>query len=246
MISFTTHKFPFKRKLILFSDKPSLKFGLFDVYLQSFYKNVKFGFRRTPKYTKIIDLSNDIFIDSFSRSTNYDIRKAKIENIICETTYDKVAFLAIYNSFLSIRKIYGTITDEELINYGEALIIRKAFINANETLVFHSYIYDSNIKRVRLLHSVSNTFDITKIPEDKALIGRANKLLHYDDMLYFKERGCLTYDFGGYAYNTDNKSLIGINSFKDSFGGIMVEESNYVSYLIYLFKLLTQRMRLKD
>ncbi len=240
MISFTTHKIPINRKLILFSEKPSLKFGLFDVYLQSFYKNTKIGFKRTPKYTKLIDISSDIFIDSFSRSTQYDIRKAKLENIICETSNDKDSFIAIYNSFLSIRKISGAkISEKELSIYGDAFIIRKAYINANETLVFHSYIYDSNIKRVRLLHSVSNNFDITKMPEDKALIGRANKLLHYNDMLYFKEQGCLTYDFGGYAYNTNNKSLIGINSFKDSFGGLMVEESNYVSYLIYLFKLLT-------
>ena len=47
------------------------------------------------------------------------------------------------------------------------------------------------------------------------------------DMIYFKKEGYAIYDFGGYAYGTNNPDLIGINNFKDQFGGELVEESNF-------------------
>jgi lipid II:glycine glycyltransferase (peptidoglycan interpeptide bridge formation enzyme) len=53
-------------------------------------------------------------------------------------------------------------------------------------------------------------------------------------MLYFKEKIYLEYDFGGYAFGTSNAKLQGINKFKDSFGGELVEQSNYIPFLINL------------
>ncbi|MEI2749887.1 MAG: hypothetical protein V9E88_14145 [Ferruginibacter sp.] len=49
------------------------------------------------------------------------------------------------------------------------------------------------------------------------LIGMANKLLTAKDIGYFKEQGYKMMDFGGYAENTEDKSLKGINDFKLSF-----------------------------
>ncbi len=95
---------------------------------------------------------------------------------------------------------------------------------------------DNQIKRVRLLHSASKIYSITDEPSEKAMIGRANRLLHFSDMQRFKELGYEIYDFGGYAHQTNDNMLIGINNFKDSFGGQLVEESNYQSILKHWLK----------
>ena len=59
--------------------------------------------------------------------------------------------------------------------------------------VFHSYIVDMEDKQVRLLHSCSS-FRSEKLLAN--LIGRINKLLHWEDMIYFKKCGIRQYDWG--------------------------------------------------
>lgn len=55
--------------------------------------------------------------------------------------------------------------------------------------------------------------------EDKGLvnaIGRANKYLHWQDILYFKEKGMKSYDWGGCG---EEEAVANISSFKRKFGG---------------------------
>jgi lipid II:glycine glycyltransferase (peptidoglycan interpeptide bridge formation enzyme) len=242
MISFVIKQFPIHRELILFSPEPSLRLGLFDNYIQSFYKNTKFGFKRSVKFTKLIDLTSQQFTDSFDKKTLYEIRRATLEGIRCKSSVNIKEYISFYNEFINKKNLTSFLSEQELKRYSNAFILRVAYLDGDEILVFHSYLIDMTIKRVRLLNSVSNIHDNTLNPSRKSLIGRANRLLHFEDMLYFKELGFITYDFGGYAYNTKDKSLMGINHFKDSFGGILVEESNYESYLIFAFKAISNNL----
>ena len=50
----------------------------------------------------------------------------------------------------------------------------------------------------------------------KALVGRANRLLHMNDILSFKELGYSTYDWGGCS--DENEDLRKIANFKRGFG----------------------------
>jgi hypothetical protein len=119
--------------------------------------------------------------------------------------------------------------------YQSHVVITKA-IYKDEDVVMHAYLFDDNFKRVRLLHSAS-LFRIEKDPQYRAVIGRANRLLHFKDMCYFKEKGYQEYDLGGYAHGTTDESLLKINQFKDSFGGALVEESDFSPILarVYTF-----------
>jgi lipid II:glycine glycyltransferase (peptidoglycan interpeptide bridge formation enzyme) len=236
MISFVTCKFPIKRKLILFSEKPSIKYGILDEYMHSFCTKPIFGLKRFPKYTKLIDLSDGSFSNDFHKITNQQIRKARTDGIQCRITDNIKEFVYLNNRLIEEKKISGLLSEEELRKYGDAFLLRVAYINENQILVYHSYLYDSSIKRVRCMHSVSRIHDENTTQEEKALTSRANRLLHYEDMLYFREQGCITYDFGGYAYNSADKGLLGINNFKDTFGGVLVEESIYIPYIIYIIK----------
>lgn len=101
----------------------------------------------------------------------------------------------------------------DLSGYREqnALAITKASLHG-KVLVYHTHIVDSQY--VRLLHSASHFRNDTEIP--RALVGMANRYLHKEELLYFKNRGNLFYDWGGAGETEDVKS---ITEFKKSFGG---------------------------
>ena len=79
--------------------------------------------------------------------------------------------------------------------------------------------------------------------ERRSLIGRANRALHYLNMLNFKDRGITTYDLGGYALGTQDPELQEVNEFKDSFGGQLIEESNYISLPLHWARKLNALLR---
>lgn len=240
MVSIITKSFLIKRKLIFFANEPSLKMGLFDNYMQSSCLQRKFGFKRTAKFTKLIDLSDDNFIDGFSKNTRYDIRRGASEGITCKTITDISACTRFINRFLEDKNLGVNITRNDLDIYGESLVIRAAFSAEGKELVYHTLLCDKTINRVRGLHSASIIHDKSLSPYEKAVAGRANRYLDYDNFLYFKDLGYRFFDLGGYAYDTENESLQGINRFKDGFGGTLVEESNYESLPVYYLKILKQ------
>lgn len=82
-----------------------------------------------------------------------------------------------------------------------------------EIVAYHIYVAGDNI--VRLLYTVS-AFRGSSDSTARNAIGRANRLLHYEDMLYFKKLGFSLYDWGGYSSDPE---LFGINEFKKGFGG---------------------------
>lgn len=91
-------------------------------------------------------------------------------------------------------------------------IVFSTVWHEGEMLVFHSYICDG--EDTRLLHSAScfreGDADV------QAMTGRANKRLQWEDMLYFKKKGLLRYDWGGIS---DFENPNGIDEFKLKFGG---------------------------
>ena len=238
MISITVSNSPFRRKINYFSAGPALKSGLLDIHKQCYCSNPRFGFKRAPKFTKLINLDDPNFEDFFCRTTRYHIKKAKSEGVKCCTTSDLKSYALFYNEYMNRKKMPGFVSEEKLGIYGEALVMRAAYLNEGQFIVFHSYLLDKTIRRVRLLNSFSGIHDTSLTTDQKSAIGRANKFLHCDDMKYFRDEGFTIYDFGGYSMATNDKSLNGINNFKDSFGGILVEESDYESYIIISLRLL--------
>ena len=55
--------------------------------------------------------------------------------------------------------------------------------------------------------------------EDRALVGRANRWLHWQDMLRFKRMGMKRYDWGGLFEDESVPERAGLNRFKKDFGG---------------------------
>ena len=92
--------------------------------------------------------------------------------------------------------------------------------NEEEVLVWHSYLGDGKI--TRLLQSCSSYREADG--QYRNLVGRANRLLHWEDEKTFKGMGYETYDWGGIS---NREEIRNITAFKKSFGGEQVDLYNY-------------------
>ncbi len=184
------------------------------------------------QHTLISDLDDanaESLLLTFSSTVRNEIRRAEREGVICKAfTSDDLRIRSdIINIFADM---YGEMYAEKGMDRALEINSVKAYIENNAFLltsayivdmpcVFHSYIIDSS--NARLLHSCSE-FRV----QDNAIkntIGRANKFLHYKDMLYLKELGVVSYDWGGIS---NPKQPNGIDKFKMSFGGEPIDYYN--------------------
>lgn len=212
--------------VIWFSGRPSTWNCMLNYYKQSNYCGPVAGYYRESFFTKIIDLNTEIsaFTAGFDRDTVYEIRRALKDGVTTSVETNLAYFIEFYNLFAPTKRLAKL--NSTIYKYGSRIIITKATYN-EEDIVMHAYLVDDGLKRVRLLHSAS-LFRIEKDTRVKAVAGRANRLLHFNDMCLFKQQGYQTYDLGGYAIGTKDEVLLKINQFKDSFGGKLVQESDYL------------------
>lgn len=198
------------------------------------------GFKRVPFFTALIDLSMDRgeILSRCGKNTRYKIRRAERDNVKIEIEHDKNRFIAFYNSFCRDKKLQR-LKLTSLERFGMKLCITKAMYN-DKSLAMHAYLVDQNISRSRLLYAAT-LFRQEKNSVKRNFIGMANRFLFYKDMVFFKDSGIRQFDFGGYAKNTDDRDLSGINEFKEGFYGVVIEESNYLSYPLYFYALLRKK-----
>ena len=195
--------------------------------------NIKSSFLFIKKnfYTLHSDLSlnENEMLKKFSATIRNEINRSEREECIFNPLDSKENFISVYNDFAAQRGIAG-VTMNKLTEINTNLVITSCLINGIITSV-HSYLIDPDSKRVRLLHSGTQRFSDVL---DRNMIARSNKYLHFKDMLKFKEEGFEIYDWGGIAYETEDKGLQGINKFKESFGGKLVKEKELLSILYFL------------
>jgi hypothetical protein len=88
-------------------------------------------------------------------------------------------------------------------------------------LVCHAYLVYGG--RARSLYSASLRL-AERDPGRLSLMGRANRLLHWEDILRFRAEGLGLYDFGGWYGGTEDRQRLAINRFKEGFGGRRITE----------------------
>lgn len=209
-----------------------------------FYKKIMFWYEITPPFENNIDFieikssikkesifsipfhtifvnlnqnEKDIF-NGFNKTTKYEIHRAlekdKIEysiNLIPEKS-DIDAFVIFYNKFAE-RKGLGDINEKmlKLYHLNNSLVISTASFE-DKILIYHCYLKIN--KTLRLLKS-ANTINEPNV--SKGLVGRANRFLHWKDILEFKLQNFDIYDFGGIYLGTKKTNLISITEFKFNF-----------------------------
>jgi lipid II:glycine glycyltransferase (peptidoglycan interpeptide bridge formation enzyme) len=222
------------------------KFSLPDMLWLTAWQHVKQNKRRIygvrqPSHTieNNLSLTADALFTGYGKTVQVEIKQAEKAGVTCFFKQDIDAFVRFYNAFARHRDIDDT-SVERLQRMEHCLCLSFA-MKESQILAAHSYIIDKQSGVVRLMQSASLRL---KEGADKQLTGRANKLLHYFDMLYFKKEGFTIYDFGGYAMDTTDPGLQGINRFKLSFGGAVTVCYNYWSYPYYVIKKIAARVGL--
>lgn len=242
MIILSLKKAFFKYKIIWFSKSPDIcSIISFSEFRQCESLNSKKGFLRLPFYTSHINLMNDIkeIFASFDKNTKYEVNRAIRDGVQFEINKNQEDFINFYNEFAK-NKNREKISKRDLELYASHLLITSA-THENIALVMHSYVVDNDGKRVRLLHSASS-FRSAFLTSEKALIGRANRFLHYSDIVYLKNRGYCIYDFGGVDLGSTNTEATKISKFKFGFGGVVVTESNFISYPLALWIIIRSKI----
>ncbi|KYP13257.1 hypothetical protein [Flavihumibacter sp. CACIAM 22H1] len=198
----------------------------------------------SPGYTDTTyTIENDLTLDpetilaGFVKSNRQQIRQAEEAGVTCVFHDDVEGFVDFFNEFARSVNI-GT-TSVRRIEEMKGFLKLSYAKHEGRILVAHSILIDDTYKIVRAFHSASKRTDDAF---DKSLIAKANKALHYHDMLHFKELGYKVYDFGGYTQNTEDKALLGINNFKASFGGEVVACTNYYTVTYQLLKKIGSMM----
>ena len=191
------------------------------------------GFVRRTFHTKLVDLraTPDEILASFQPRTRSMIRQAGKLGVSTGEEVDRGRFLALYNAFAAQRGL-AQLTGLHPLARPDATIVTAARL-ADRVLVMRGYLVDRGAARVRNLVSCAELH----APDDaeaRKLTGLAHRLLVLEDMLRFRSQDLRDYDFGGYALGTEDPKLASINRFKDSFGGRIVAEPNYVSLPLHL------------
>lgn len=136
--------------------------------------------------------SEDILFSNIAKNTKYKINRAIREGVETEKA-SLEEFLPFFNNFAPTKNL-KKITINNLKAYNDALVITKAFLN-DVVFAMHAYVVDNEERRARLLYSATVNRNTSSI--DLNLVGRANRLLHWHDMLMFKKLDLSIYDWGG-------------------------------------------------
>lgn len=191
---------------------------------------------REANYTVQLDLTKprEQILEDFSRTVKSQVRNSEKDGVRCYFDQDIDKFVNFFNEFAPKKGISHE-TAERIRAYGDALKISYAELNG-QILATHTYVYDAEQRIVRQMHSASKRFDENF---DKNKIGRANKYLHYCDMLAFKDQGITAYDFGGYQEPNSDKVIESLLNFKLDFGAEKKTSANYFTFSYFLLKKLS-------
>ena len=187
-----------------------------------------------------LEQGSDTIHSNFSKQIRQQVRIAETEGIDCTFNTDINTFTDFFNDFAR-KKNTDLVSRRRMEEFGNGVKLSFALYNG-EILAAHSYLADKEAGIVRHHHAATRRLD-DKV--DKNLIGRANKYLTVKNILHFKEQGYKIFDFGGYAKDTADESLKGINNYKLLFGGKVVESVNYFSYSYWFLKKLSKLFGIK-
>jgi hypothetical protein len=178
-------------------------------------------------HTLVIDLtaSEKTLWNGFKKDVRNMIRRAEREgvHVAFDRQNDRATMDSLENAYakLQARKSIYPFNRKRLLTLAERgrLSLSTSESKDGEILSWHTYYVAGECAR--------GLYFVTNLSQDdssdrKSLIGRANRLHHWQDMLHFRARGCKLYDLGGWYTGSADRALLQINRFKEGFGGNVV------------------------
>ncbi|SHF28273.1 hypothetical protein SAMN05444392_11345 [Seinonella peptonophila] len=190
-------------------------------------ENKRFTLHKRFKTLQIdIKQSEKNLYSNLNRNTRYNIKRAKREQlkfeISTQPTEEEIDdFSVLYNRFAK-KKGIAPCNINKLRALRKKNLLMISYVKDQNNQILCSHVSSTNDDRAYLIYSCSIRLFVD--PSQKNKIGRANKYLHWMEMLYFKQSGCSIYDFSGLSLEVDNVELQKIDQFKRRFGGTEVME----------------------
>ncbi|BCB05660.1 hypothetical protein [Bacillus sp. KH172YL63] len=177
-----------------------------------------------------LEQTEDELFKAMNRTTRYQINRAFKEShtvTILDTpsVKDIEEFVQFFIPFAKEKDIPPCSHSKLLSLRKEGmLVLTKVVDKDGRKLASHAYSLTEG--KASMIHSCSGRFEFGHNAE-RNRIGRANRLLHWNDMLYFKGKHFKTYDFVGLSFDDRDKAMKNITEFKKGFGGREVMEYKY-------------------
>jgi hypothetical protein len=195
--------------------------------------------KKTPFYDRfhlrlqgrnlMIDLtkSEDELFSDMRKNTKYEVNRAskrddlKYVESVSPTDDELDVFSHFFDQFAESKGIPKCKDDKlRALRDQDALTLSYVQDNSGIVLCYHAIITQGKYGTV--LYSASEREGIDK--QRKRLVGRANRFLHWNDFLSFKQKGFDWYNFGRIYSDEDGVAEKNINQFKRDFGGEEVRE----------------------
>lgn len=177
--------------------------------------------------------SPEELLQQMTKNTRYEVRRALNKDELCTEFLMDISeqelqdFLTLYNAFADLKNL-GHIGEAKIRKLAAdgMYAVTKCYSSDGTLLVEHTYYLDKEDKRAMLATSCS-LYRKEEYVRYKNLIGRANRMMHYQDMLYFKSEGYEIYDFNGISDFSEETHAIA--EFKRGFGGnVITYQSGFV------------------
>ena len=180
------------------------------------------GARTTPSLTLVVDLSRpaDSILESFGKDCRYKVKRADSRDGLCaefilEPENRLEEFCAFYDAFAAekgLRPSYHAWLYAACV--ARQLVLTRV-TRDGEALVWHAFLVYGENAWLQYTGSCFRNRD----SHYRAVVGRANRWLHWQEMLRFREQGMVRYDWGGLFEDESAPEREGINRFKKEFGG---------------------------
>jgi hypothetical protein len=167
-----------------------------------------------------LSVNEDAITDKFCKNCRYEIRRAETKDglgteLIMDPESRLDEFRAFFDAFASQMSL--ALSDRQwLVAACKARqLALTVATRGSEALVWHAYVMSGNTARLQYSGSCFRNRD----GDHRALAGRANRWLHWRDMLRLRAIGTQRYDWGGLFEDESVPERAGINNFKKRFGG---------------------------
>jgi len=180
------------------------------------------GARVVPFLSIVTDLSVDdeAIVGRFGKDCRYKIRRADARDglsmeCITEPGPRLADFRAFYDAFASAKSIWLSDGRWLAAACDAGQLVLTSASRDGEVVAWHAYLISGKAAWLQYTASSFRNRD----SDHRALVGRANRWLHWREMLRFKEMGITRYDWGGLFEDETVPGNAGINNFKRDFGG---------------------------
>lgn len=175
--------------------------------------------------TVLVDVSRPLseILNDMDPGTRYEIRRAENKDGLVVNFYECVSrmqckyfcdFYDVFAASKSLKPIFRRRITSLCKN--KMAILSEVRNGQGALLVQHFHAYHNSNAALLYSASIRNSSDDNSL---RALIGRANRFLHWKDFEFFKAKGVVVYDLGGIDTSSEDRDIANITKFKIKLGG---------------------------